>query len=109
MANQRSSNSWFVDTSSTTDANTYIGDSNLKLVGFIYTVANTTDVIDVYNKANGSAAQGSLKLRIKAATAGETKQVRLEECPIVFPNGIWVTLTGSPTATLIFQNVGSGS
>lgn len=103
MANIRSANSWYVDTSSSSgDSTSYISEKNLKLIGIIYSVDANTDVIDIFDKNSGSAGAGLQKLSLMAATPNDTKQHRLPLEGIVFPNGVWVTLTGAPKATLIF-------
>lgn len=111
LTNLRSVNSWFVQVSSAaSDTNSYINTGNLKLVAIIYTMSATTDSITINDLSTATAATaGVQKFLIKGSTAGNTSQLRLENSPVVFANGAWVTLTGSPTATLIFQNVGSGS
>jgi len=110
MANVRSVNTWFVDSSSAAaTSSSFISEKNLKLIGIIYFVNTAnTDFIDLYDKDPASNAAGVKKLSLTSATATDTKQIRLESTPILFPNGVWATLTGAPQATLIFAAQGSG-
>lgn len=109
MANNRNSNSFFVDASSSSGtATSFVKERNIKLVGVIFHVAANTDVLLVSDMAtDGSTAVGATKLKLMANTTGDDKQMRLADAPIVFPNGIWLTLTGSPVATLILSQQGT--
>ena len=109
MANVRNGNTWYVDTSSaSTSSASFISEKNLKLIGVIYHVATAnTDAIELFDKNSTDNAAGVKKLTIKAAVATSTQQLRLESTPIVFSNGVWVTLTGAPIATLIFTTQGN--
>lgn len=104
MANNiRGNNSWFVTVSSSSgDTTSFLSDKSLKLIGIFFYSNATTDVIDIYDKNASSSAAGNKKISLMAGTAKDSRQIRLADAPIVFPNGVWVTLTGSPIATLIF-------
>lgn len=109
MANNRNANTFYVDTSSAgATATSYVQERNIKLVGIVFHAAAATDVLLVSDMAtNGTAAVGATKVKLVAATAGDSKQIRLADAPIVFPNGVWVTLTGTPVATLILSQQGN--
>lgn len=110
MANIRSGNTWYVDSSSnSTDSTSYVDVKNLKLIGIIYTLG-ATDKIELFDKNPSSTSAGSKKFSIISGTANDTRQLKMAESPVLFTNGMWVTLTGTPTATLIFALQGnSGS
>lgn len=109
MANIRSSNTFYVDANSAAGtASSFISEQNIKLVGIIYSVGAAGDSIDLYdNLGPGNAGQGPHKLRLKSSVAGASTQLRLAEAPIVFPNGIWVVISGTPQSTLILSQSGS--
>lgn len=103
MANVRNGNTWYVDTSSaSTDTSSFLSERNLKLIGFLFHCDLTTDEIIVYDKSPTSSAAGSFKFIAQHSNAKDVLQLRLADCPIVFPNGVWVTLTGTPQVTMIF-------
>lgn len=104
MANNiRGANSWFVQTSSSSaDATSYLTETNLRLVSILFTADAVTDVLNIYDKNPNSASVGLQKISIRGATAKDTKDIDLSLRAITFPNGVWVTLTGNPTATLTF-------
>lgn len=104
MANTRNSNTFYVDTTSSSGtAASYIAAKNLRIKGITFHMAVTTDVIDVHDKATGSAAAGTLKLKIRASTALNTQHFDFSDSPLVCPNGLWVVLTGSPICTVILD------
>jgi hypothetical protein len=109
MANARNGNTFYVDSSSSsTTSASFISDKSLKLIGIIYHVDTAnTDILDLYDKDPVNAAAGVKKLSLISSTAKNTQQIRLENTPLVFPNGVWVTLTGTPSATLIFTTQGN--
>ncbi len=109
MANAFSGNSYFVDTSSSSGDATSFQVGRGLLVGVVFTAAANTDVITIFDLGSDNASAGIKKLSIKASTAGSTQLFRLGDNPILFTNGAWITLTGSPTATLIIRIQGSGS
>lgn len=109
MANTRNSNSFYVDASSgASTPGSYVKERNIKLVGVVFHAGATTDALVLADMAtDGSTAVGTTKLKLVAATAGQMNQVRLADAPIVFPNGVWVTVTGTPVATLILSQQGN--
>lgn len=108
MANVRNGNTFYVDTSSDSGtAASYIDEKNVKLVGLFADVNATTDTITISDKSASAASAGSTKLYVDFATAKEVHYFSLADNPIVFPNGVWVTLTGSPKLTLILQGSGT--
>lgn len=111
MANARSGNTYWVDTTSSSgDSSSFLSIKGLALVGVVYQVAATTDVLTVSDLGSDGASAGATKFKLKAGTANDSRQQRLADAPVVFPNGVWFTLTGSPTATLIFAvQQGNGS
>lgn len=112
LTNPRSANSWFIQISSdSAKSSTYLSEANLKLVGVIYTLESASDVIKIYDLAQSSPGPGLQKLA-PSETPGTTNHLELADSPIVFPNGVWVSITRTvidstystnPSATLIFQ------
>lgn len=98
MANVRNGNTFYVDATSSASGS-YITDKNVKLVGGWYHVAATTDSITIYDLSAVPGA-GNQKLVLKAGTTADSRPIRLD-FPIVFPNGMWVVISGSPSATLV--------
>ncbi len=107
MANVRSGNTFFVDTTSDSGtASSYIDEKNMLLLGVLAYGAVDTNVVLISDKAAASAAVGSSKLKLTFDTALRPQFIDLADTPVVFPNGIWLTLTGSPVLTLILQSQG---
>jgi hypothetical protein len=103
VANVRSANTWFVDTTSDSGtASTYVS-GRCTLLGVIWYTAAAADTLKLFDKSAASAAAGSQKLQLRAATALNAQYINLSDSPITFPNGVWVTLTTGAYATLIFD------
>lgn len=110
MANVRSANTFFIDTSSSSSTpGSFITERNLKLVGILLTVGTAgSDILNVYDLDSVTRnSSGQLKLELKSDTGNDTRQFRLADAPIVFPNGVWVAVTGAAKATLIFTQQGN--
>lgn len=107
MANTRNGNTWWADTSSAgATASSFISERNLKIVGIAVTASAVSDVVEVFDKAAASDAAGAKKLTIKLATAGKTETLDFSERALVCPNGLWLTLTGTPVVTFILSSTG---
>lgn len=105
MANVLNGNTFYINESSDSGTGeSYIDKKGVKVIGILAFSDATTDTIKIYDKASGSAAAGALKLSLDFATAKDEHHFDLSGTPILFPNGIWVALTGSPEITLIIQN-----
>lgn len=110
MANVRNGNTWYVDTTSdSSTASTYVKQRNVKVLGFTAFVNATTDTIVISDLASSAYdasptyAVGGKKFALDLATAKNQYREDWSNAPIVFPNGIWVTLTGSPQITFILD------
>jgi hypothetical protein len=63
-----------------------------------------TDTVKIYDMAqDGTTAIGNLKLSLIYATAKDVKHHDFSGAPLIFPNGIWVDVGGSPVATLVYS------
>jgi hypothetical protein len=104
VANVRNGNTFYVDTSSDSGtATSYIDARGTRVLGIIADPAANTDAVAIFDKASGSAAAGSKKLNIEFDTAKHLIHINLADTPLLFPNGLWVTLTGSPKVTFILD------
>ncbi len=108
MANARSSNTFRVDTvSNSGTANSWVDSTGTKLRGILFTSAAAADSITVNDLSASSVAAGAVKFTVTNLNATDTKFINLQECPIVFPNGVWISaLSASSTATLILETSG---
>lgn len=99
MANVRNGNTWHVDSSSSSgEASSFISDKGLRIIGVLITPSASGDILKIYDKAASDNAAGALKLVVK----GEANVSTFLPVPPVFcPNGIWVEVTGTLTATII--------
>jgi hypothetical protein len=103
MANVRNANTWWVDESSASGTTTsFISESNIKIVGLLLTSAADTDALAIFDRNAGGASVGAQKMLLQAP-AKDTKYIDFSARPIICPNGIWVTLTGTPKASLILS------
>jgi hypothetical protein len=110
VANVRSANTFWVDTSSSSgDMNSFINQKGARVIGIHFQADAATDSITLFDLGSDSASAGAKKLKLQSATAKNSTQERYADAPLVFPNGIWVTVTGAPSATIILANQGSGS
>jgi hypothetical protein len=110
VGNARSANTFWVEsTSSSGDVNSFLNQKGVRVIGVSYQVDATTDSITLYDLGSNSASAGTKKLKLISATAKDSKQERFADAPLIFPNGLWVVVSGAPTATLILANQGSGS
>jgi hypothetical protein len=100
MANVYNSNTFYVDTSSDSGTAASYVDKRVGIVGLSFFMNATTDTIKIYDKSASSAAAGSLKLSIMSATAKDSVYWDMSGAPMMCPNGVWVTITGSPQLTL---------
>jgi hypothetical protein len=108
MANVRNGNTFYIDSSSSAGtAASFLSDKNIKVTGIIMFSGTATDTVKIYDKSASSDAAGSLKISLMSGTAKDAHQFRFADAPIVFPNGIWVTISGTPEVTLILQNAGA--
>ena len=97
MANSRSGNIFYVDT--TGELTT---DSSVKVIGILFTTNAANDALILRESVNGTN-----KLSIKHVTANDTKFIDLSTTPILFARGIYVnTLTASAVATIITSTGG---
>jgi hypothetical protein len=94
----RSGNSVFLEASAGASTIDAITSKNILVTGVILTAgasAETLSLLDVTTTTN--------KLKVTAA-ANTTVHIRLEDTPLIFPNGIRVTLTQTTSfATLIIK------
>lgn len=110
MANVRSGNSFYVDSASAgaTPAS-FINLPQLKVASIMLTGAGAGDTItlaDLNSSTLNSA--GSTKLTIKVPAANDTKFINLFDYPMVFANGLWVSvITAGATATIVIITPGS--
>lgn len=100
MANVRNANTWYVDTASDS-----LAVSNIRITSIILTGGGSTSTLFLGDAV--SDASYPAKMSIMAA-ANTTVQIRLEDTPMVFPNGIYIkTLTSGATATLFTTTAGN--
>jgi len=86
-----------------TAAADYLQDKDLQVNGLIFTPNAAGDSLTLSDLSATSVAEGSNKLKVKAAT-NETIYLDLSSNPIRFPNGIYVSaITASAVCTLIFS------
>lgn len=111
MANARSANTYWVDTTSSSgDVTSFVTAKGIVVTDITFQVNATTDSIVVSDLGSDGASAGTTKFKLMAGTAKDTRQLRYADCPKVFPNGAWFVVTGSPTATFTFEvKQGSGS
>lgn len=104
MANVRNGNTFFVDASSSAaTAASFLSDKAVILTGIIAYGSATTDVALISDKSASSDAVGTTKIKLAFDAANRVQFIDLSNCPIGFPNGVWLTLTGSPVLTLLVQ------
>lgn len=100
MANIRNANTWYVDTS---DASLSV--TNIRVMGIILTGAGSTSVLTLGDDNSADSYPTKLTLSVAANT---TQQIRLEDTPLVFPNGIRIkALTSGASATLLTSTAGN--
>jgi hypothetical protein len=97
MANVVQAGSAFVDTDGA------IFTTRVKVAYIVYTPAAANDPITFYDSASTTANQ---KLVLKGATAGHSLLFDFSAAPILFQNGIYVDITASGTATVVFTSKG---
>lgn len=99
MANVRSGNTWYLDTSDSS-----LPESNLRLSGLILTATTDSEVV-VADDISSASFPERLSVR---ALANTTVQIRLEDTPVVFSQGIRVkTLTSGAKVTLLLSKPGA--
>ncbi len=103
MANAQNSNTFYVDTSSGAGTATSYLTGRQTCTGIMGFGNAATDTVKIYDKDSASVAVGALKLSLIWATAKDAIYYDFSMAPIVFPNGVWVTITGSPQVTLILK------
>lgn len=99
MANAYQSGSIFVDT---TGALTAV--KNLRVSYILYTPDTANDQIIFYD---GSSASDPVKLKLRHLSAKDTEVFDFSRRPLVFANGIYVTVPSNGTATLILTSEGN--
>ena len=114
MANVWNGNTWKVDTTSSSGAATsYLKKRNVKVLSLTVRVDATTDTVKIYdlNKtaydSSPSYALGDLKFDWLFATAKDEYFFDFSRAPVVFPNGIWVAISGADNITFVIDS-GSG-
>lgn len=101
MANARSGNTWYIDTTGALSAAT----SNKKTIVKYIILTPTAASGQIILRNDTSTPTNMLDLR--AATSGESKIVDMSEAPMVFSEGINVGTLSNAIATLVVEGGGS--
>lgn len=101
MANVLSSNTYYVDTASSSSATALLSD-DVQLVGLLYHSDSANQHV-VLNDVSGQDAVGNFKLKIGNVSAHETVFLDFSTCPIRFSRGIWISTIESGYLTLIVK------
>jgi len=100
VANMRNGNTWYVDT-----VDESLSVANIRVTGIVLTAGSGISELLLGDAYSDSAYPN--KISIKAA-ADTTVQIRLEDTPLVFPNGIRIkTITSGAQATLLTSTAGN--
>jgi hypothetical protein len=106
MANALNGNTYYVDTVSS-GAASCLESKDVKVIGIFYHAesANQHFVLNDIASVSGSNAPtvGTKKLKTGTSSAHEQFFMDLSECPIRFPNGIWISVLDSGDLTLILK------
>lgn len=103
MANTLNGNTFYVDATSAASGS-YIESKDVIVEAFIVAAGANNGAITVSDlkKENGAFVAGDTKLKA-AVLANTTTSLSLDKVPITFPNGIWVTVDATITATLVLR------
>ena len=99
MANVRSANSWFVDSTTSSSADDLTSPVVLTAVYLTATSANSVLVLS-------DPTTGATRINLREPTAGTTRHFRMDAAPLSFPNGIRVSTLTNAVATLVGHEPG---
>ena len=100
MANAFQSGSIFVDTTGS------LTTKSVKVAYILYTPDTANDIIIFYD---GDANTDPVKLKLRHLSAKDTEVFDFSARPLVFQDGIYVTVPSNGTATLILTSEGGGN
>lgn len=96
MANQRSSNTTYVDSTGVLTT-----DKNVKIAGVILT-ATAANAVLVLQDSDGATN----KLNLRLATSGDSQHFDFSQTPIHFANGVKVSTLTNAIATVVYTSSG---
>lgn len=99
MANQRSGNTVYTDTTGD------VATETIYLIGLILTPTAASAVIVLKDRTNA----GNTKMDYRAATSGVSSHLDLTQSPMIFTNGINVATLTNAVATLITSTEGKAA
>ena len=105
MANVRNGNTYYIDTVSS-GASTCIESKDIQVVGILYHADTANQHFTLNDLSGTGASAGPIKLKVGNTSAHETVFLDLADCPIRFPNGIWISQLDSGNLTLIISAKG---
>ena len=100
MANLVYSGSAYIDTTGVVYA------SKCKVSHIFFTPATNNDTLTIYDS---STTTDNIKLFFQHGTNKDTEIYNLDGKPLVFQNGIYVTITAGAKATLVFTSEGAST
>lgn len=103
MANVRSANTWYVDTTYSTIAESLVV-KGIRVLGVVVTATAANGTIVLKDEVTAAP----IKLDLRVPTSGETRHFDFSNTPIRFPNGIRPVLTDAVVTVILEESNSNG-